>query len=128
MYGVNAVTTPTLLIEDVGLDRPQAGWVLGIPFRERGDDDPVVRYPRPTRLIQQEYLAARWKDRDCRYLWYDWRQATYRVSSCAEIGTRDHVLNATERRERAARTGLDGQDRPWFEGGGWKRAFPYLPW
>jgi hypothetical protein len=122
-----AVTTPTLLIEDVGLDRPQAGWVFGIPFRERADDDPVVRYPRPTRLIQQEYLAARWKDRDCRYLWYDWRQATYRVSSCAEIGAHDHVLNATERAEWAARSGLDARDRPWFEGGGWKRAFPYLP-
>jgi hypothetical protein len=49
------------------------------------------------------------------------------VSSCAEIGTHDHVLNATERAEWAARSGLDARDRPWFEGGGWKRAFPYLP-
>jgi hypothetical protein len=79
------VRTPTLLFEDVQGARPQAGWVFGLPFRERSPSSLIVRYPRPTRTDQLAALRTRWKDRDCRYLRYDAPSARYELRPCDEI-------------------------------------------
>lgn len=121
-----SVELPALLFEDVWGDRPQVGWVFGIPFRERSPASPVVRYPRPARMSSFQHLMDRWRNRHCFYLWYDWGSSNYRLSPCREIERVD------KRRERTARpcdgaAGLGADCRPWFENGGWREAFPYLP-
>ncbi len=81
------VQLPALVFEDVAGARPQVGWVFGIPFRERSPSAPIVRYPRPTRTAQLEYLMEQWKDRHCSYLRYDRRSSQYQLGPCSDIGT-----------------------------------------
>jgi hypothetical protein len=116
--------TPSLLFEDVWGNRPQYGWVFGIPFRDRSDTAPVVRYPRPPKHQELSALVARWHDRRCAYLWFDARAWTYRVNPCEEI---DAVDRARGNVENPTAVGAEVNGQPWFANGGWKKAFPYLP-
>jgi len=118
------VERPTVLFEDVWPDRPQFGWVFGIPFRDRAPSSDIVRYPRPPRHRQLESLIARWSERECRYLWYDWTSASYHLSDCNEIDAIDRARSAAPDIDPTL-THPDGT--PWFEEGGWVDAFPYLP-
>jgi hypothetical protein len=118
------VERPTVLFEDVWPDRPQFGWVFGIPFRDRAPSSRIVRYPRPARHRQLESLVARWSDRDCRYLWYDWHESSYQLSDCKAIDAIDRTRGAAPEIDPVV-TRPDGT--PWFEEGGWVDAFPYLP-
>ncbi len=116
---------PALVFEDVWPDRLQVGWVFGIPFRERSPSSVLVRYPRPARASQLQYLLERWKDRQCSYLWYDWRSYEYRLSPCNEMGAHDDAGD-DRRRPWDSSPGIRGAGKPWFEDGGWRDAFPYL--
>lgn len=118
---------PALVFEEVWQARPQTGWVFGIPFRERSPSSPIVRYPRPTRAARLEYLTERWEGRPCSYLWYDWQTSEYRLSPCSEIGAHDHAFDDSRRGAGYRRPERRADGRPWFEDGGWKEAFPYLP-
>ena len=119
-----ALETPALLFEDVWGDRPQYGWVFGIPFRDRTDAAPVVHYPRPPTHQQLNALIARWPDRRCGYLWFDAREWTYRVSPCGEM---DAIDRARGTGENPMAAGAEVNGRPWFANSAWKKAFPYLP-
>lgn len=79
---------PALLFEDVWGARPQAGWVFGLPFRERSPTAPIVRFPRPTSAAQLSFLLDRWQDRRCSYLHYDWTARRYELVTCAEMTLR----------------------------------------
>jgi hypothetical protein len=119
------IESPALVFEDVWGDRPQHGWVFGIPFRDRSVDAPIVRYPRPLKHHQLASLMARWPDRRCHYLWFDWRTEQYRLSTCDEMDTIDRTrISAGENRTIA---GAEVNGQPWFANGGWRAAFPYLP-
>jgi hypothetical protein len=106
-------------------DRPQYGWVFGIPFRDRSADAPVVRYPRPPKHQQLNALIARWDDRRCEYLWFEEIGWEYHLSPCSEIETIDRRRSGSSVNPMVAGAELNGQ--PWFADGGWKKAFPYLP-
>jgi hypothetical protein len=116
---------PAVVFEDVWGARPQAGWVFGIPFRERSPSAPVVRYPRPTRAEPLQHLMERWKDRQCNYLWYDWPSSQYRLSPCSEMSARAPRGNDA-RAVTDTHSVLRAKGREGLENGGWKQAFPYL--
>jgi hypothetical protein len=117
--------TPAVVFEETwGGLRPQVGWVFGIPFRERSPSDPIVRYPRPSRAAALRHLMERWGYRQCRYLWYDWRAAQYRLTGCDEIGAHD---GESDPLSRAAHPELGDDGKPWFASGRWREAFSYLP-
>jgi len=119
-----ALETPGVLFEDVWGDRPQYGWVFGVPFRERTGSAAVVRYPRPPKHQQLNALIARWPDRRCEYLWFDARAWKYRFSPCGDIEAIDRARGSTE---NPMVHGAEVNGQPWFANGGWKSAFPYLP-
>ena len=117
---------PALLIEDVWVSRPQIGWVFGIPFRERSPSAPIVRYPRPRRSETVAFLTRRWSGRSCYYLSYDWTFGQYRLDPCSEIPARDHWQRLAREGGVEIEPGRRPDGQPWFQGEGWKEAFPYL--
>lgn len=120
-----ALEPPAVVLEDVWGDRPQIGWVFGLPFRERSPSSPVVRYPRPTRAVQLEALMTRWPDRHCSHLGYDWQSSRYRLGSCSDLGAPDPTPGNSA--PPGSSPDLTKNHRAWFEEGGWREAFPYWP-
>ena len=116
--------TPAVLVEDVWGDRPQYGWVFGIPFRERSGSGLVVHYPRPPTHQQLNAIIARWPDRRCEYLWFDPRGWKYGLSPCSDIDAIDRSRGDIDN-PMVHGAVVNGQ--PWFANDGWKKAFPYLP-
>ena len=76
---------PALLFEEPWDERPQDGWVFGIPFRERSPSAPVVRFPRTNNPAQLRALRKHWPDRHCFFLSYDWHRAQYALVGCEQI-------------------------------------------
>jgi hypothetical protein len=117
---------PVLLLEDAWGNRPQIGWVFGIPFRDRSPSSPIVRYPRPKTTGQFTFLTQRWNERLCQYLSYDWTASRYRVDPCSDMQRRHLWQNAARNAGVEIEPGRRPDGEPWFRDGGWKDAFPYL--
>jgi hypothetical protein len=107
-----------VLFEDVWPDRPQAGWVFGVPFREA-----LAR--RAGRALPAAAASSTVRDAAAarRYLWFDAAASTYQLAECREMAAID--ARRTPLPDAPGSTNADG--RPWFEHGGWSAAFPYLP-
>ena len=119
------VAGPTLLLEEVRpAGRPRIGWLLGLPYRPRFADDPVVRYPRRS-AESAAWLRQVWPARTCLYSWWDWNGHARRYVDC------DNMAPIVQEIERSQAAGdwplpdsLDGREPPPDD---WQYAFPWLP-
>jgi hypothetical protein len=123
-YAVPGVEAPAVVFRTVAPNATFAGWLSGVALRERWGSAPLVFYPA-SRASSDEALIALYPDRRCYYGLFERSSSAMRTIPCADLeSTRPDLEQVATASEPS--TLPNAHARPWFEDGGWKRAFPWL--
>src|SRR4051812_40899178 len=100
---------------------------MGIPFRERRVDSPVVFYPQNFDPRLNRYLRELWPDRKCYAVYWSYSEEKYHTALCDDAEAKKFAIREEKIASYQKAPWRNAQGEPWWLHGGWRAAFPWVP-